>query len=179
MNPREDARKNGPGAAAEIIARLNLSPHPKEGGWFRETYRSRETIPAGALPARGGETSAASTAIYYLLTPDTVSAMHRLATDEVFHFYAGDPVEQLRLFADGRGAVTILGNDLAAGMEPQSVVPAGAWQGARLGRGGRYALLGCTVAPGFDYADYEHGQRAPLAAAYPAFSALIEALTPA
>ena len=178
MNPRDGAEKGGAGAAAEIIARLNLSPHPKEGGWFRETYRSRETIPAGTLQGRGAARSA-STAIYYLLTPDTVSAMHRLATDEVFHFYAGDPVEQLRLFPDGSGAVTILGNELAAGMEPQSVVPAGVWQGARLVHGGRYALLGCTVAPGFDYADYEHGARAPLVAGHPGFAALIEALTPA
>lgn len=179
MNPRGGAGKSETGEAAEIIARLNLSPHPKEGGWFRETYRSREALAAGALPARYGAARSVSTAIYYLLTPDTVSAMHRLASDEVFHFYAGDPVEQLRLFPDGRAGVTILGGDLAAGMAPQSVVPAGVWQGARLIPGGRYALLGCTVAPGFDYADYEHGARAALAAAYPGFAALIAALTPA
>src|SRR5581483_11176343 len=100
---------------------------------------------------------AAATAIYYLLTPDTVSAMHRLATDEIFHFYLGDPVEMLQLRPDGSHRVAILGPDLDAGQRPQIVVPRGVWQGARLVPGGRFALLGTTVAPGFDYADYETG----------------------
>jgi len=176
MNPRDEAAAN---EAAAVIARLGLVPHPKEGGWFRETYRSRETLAPASLPPRYGAARSAATAIYYLLTPDTVSAIHRLASDEVFHFYAGDPVEQLRLFPDGRGEIVRLGNDLAAGHMPQSVVPQGVWQGARLATGGRYALLGCTVAPGFDYADYEAGRRGPLVAAYPAFAALLAALMPA
>ncbi|MCW5773167.1 MAG: cupin domain-containing protein [Rhodospirillaceae bacterium] len=161
---------------AALIDRLGLAPHPREGGYFRETYRADETAAPGA--ARYAGPRAASTAIYYLLTPSTVSALHRLASDEVFHFYAGDPVEQLRLHPDGRGEVVAIGNDLAQGLWPQTMVPRGVWQGARLARGGRFALLGCTVAPGFDYADYEGGQRAALAAAYPQFRGLIEALTP-
>ena len=164
--------------AAAIINALGLVPHPKEGGWFRETYRAAETLPAHVLGARHAGPRAVSTAIYYLLTATTFSALHRLAGDEVFHFYAGDPVEQLRLYADGRGEIVTIGNDLAAGQRPQALVPRGVWQGARLASGGRYALLGCTVSPGFDYADYESGERAALAAAYPGFSERIAALTP-
>lgn len=163
--------------AAAIIAALGLVPHPKEGGWFRETFRSAETLTESALGGRYAGPRAESTAIYYLLTPATFSALHRLASDEVFHFYAGDPVEQLRLFPDGRGEVVTIGNDLAAGQRPQVVVPRGVWQGARLAPGGRYALLGCTVAPGFDYADYAGADGAALAAAYPRFAAKIAALT--
>lgn len=163
--------------AAAIIRALGLAPHPKEGGYFRETYRAAEALPHGAIPRRHGGPRAASTAIYYLLTPTTCSALHRLASDEVFHFYAGDPVEQLRLYPEGRGEVVTIGNNLAAGMRPQTVVPRGVWQGAKLAAGGRYALLGCTVAPGFEYADYEAGARAPLAAAYPDFAVQIATLT--
>lgn len=162
------------GEAAAIIAALGLVPHPKEGGWFRETYRTAEGahVPSG----RYGGPRSASTAIYYLLTPTTFSALHRLASDEVFHFYAGDPVEQLRLFPGGHGEIVTIGNNLASGQRPQVLVPRGVWQGARLAPGGRYALLGCTVAPGFDYADYEHGKRASLIAGFPDFSEWIATL---
>jgi hypothetical protein len=163
--------------AAAIIARLGLTPHSKEGGYFREIYRAEETLSAPALAARYSGPRAVSTAIYYLLTPITFSALHRLASDEIFHFYAGDPVEQLRLFPDGRGEVVVIGADIPSGMCPQTVVPRGVWQGARLRAGGRYALLGCTVAPGFDYADYEAAQGPALNMAYPAFSEWISALT--
>jgi uncharacterized protein len=163
--------------AAAIIAALGLVPHPREGGWFREIYRAAETLPAHALGARYAGPRAVSTAIYYLLTPMTFSALHRLAGDEIFHFYAGDPVEQLRLFPEGHGEIVTIGNDLAAGQRPQVLVPRGVWQGARLAPGGRYALLGCTVAPGFDYADYEGGDRAALGAAYPRFVERIATLT--
>lgn len=165
------------GDAAAIVARLGLVPHPKEGGYFRETYRADEALALGALPARYGGGRSVATAIYYLLTPTNFSALHRLASDEIFHFYAGDPVEQLRLYPDGRGEVVVLGADLAAGMRPQAVVPRGVWQGARLRAAGRYALLGCTVSPGFDYADYESGERRALAASHPEFSNWITALT--
>lgn len=175
MKSRADATAD---EAAAIIARLGLEPHPREGGWFRETYRAAETLAPGALPPRYGAARAAATAIYYLLTPTSFSALHRLASDEVFHFYAGDPVEQLQLYPDGTGATVVIGSDLAAGMRPQVVVPQGVWQGARLASGGRYALLGCTVAPGFDYADYAGGERALLTQAYPAFAERIAALTP-
>lgn len=160
---------------ADLVARLGLVPHPREGGYFRETYRAGE---AAAPAARYGGPRAASTAIYYLLSPSTVSALHRLASDEVFHFYAGDKVEQLRLHPAGHGEIVAIGRDFSRGEVPQTLVPRGVWQGARLAPGGRYALLGCTVAPGFDYADYEAGDRAQLAAAYPQFDAWITALTP-
>ncbi|HZP37191.1 MAG TPA: cupin domain-containing protein [Methylomirabilota bacterium] len=161
-----------------LCALLGLVPHPVEGGFFRETYRSADLVPSDALPARYRGPRAAATAIYYLLTPDTVSAMHRLATDEIFHFYLGDPVEMLQLRPDGSHRVAILGPDLDAGQRPQIVVPRGVWQGARLVPGGRFALLGTTVAPGFDYADYETGERAALLAGHPHARDLIIALTP-
>ncbi len=163
--------------ADEIKAALNLRPHPEEGGFFVETYRSEERIPSEALPARYGGARALGTAIYYLLTPETFSAMHRLASDEVFHFYLGDPVEMLQLFPDGTGRTVTLGQDLAKGMRPQAIVPRGVWQGARLVPGGRFALLRTTVAPGFDFADYAHGQRAALLRTFPAFRNLILSLT--
>lgn len=163
----------------EVIRLLRLAPHPEEGGFFREVYRAAEGLPAAALPERYGGGRAFSTSIYYLLTPETFSAMHRVATDEVFHFYLGDPVEQLRLFPDGRGEVVLLGPELAAGQQLQSVVPRGVWQGARIlpGGGVGFALLGATVAPGFDYADYEGGRREELVAAYPDHAGRIAALT--
>jgi hypothetical protein len=163
--------------AAALIARLGLAPHPREGGYFVETYRSDERITRGALPARYGAERTLGTAIYYLLTPSTFSEMHCLASDEIFHFYLGDPVEMLLLRADGSGEEFVLGTEIAAGMRPQLVVPCGVWQGARLRAEGRFALLGTTVAPGFEYADFETGARAELLAAYPAHAPMILALT--
>ncbi len=163
-------------SADEIIALLNLQPHPAEGGFFAETYRAAEAHAAAELPPRYGQPRAHSTCIYYLLKPGTFSALHRLKSDEIFHFYLGDPVEMLRLHPDGRGETVVLGPDLAEGQRPQTLVPRGVWQGSHLLPGGRFALLGCTVAPGFDYADYEHGRREALAAAYPKFSEMIAAL---
>jgi predicted cupin superfamily sugar epimerase len=163
--------------AEELITLLGLQPHPREGGYFRETYRSAEVLPAASLPARYGADRSAGTAIYYLLTPTTFSALHRLASDEVFHFYLGGPVRMLHLYPDGQGREVLLGPDLARGQRPQVVVPRGVWQGSLLEPGGDFALLGCTVAPGFDYADYETGERADLLARYPAFADLIRRLT--
>ena len=161
----------------ELIARLNLRPHPREGGYFAETYRAAEEIAAQALPARYAGSRSLGTAIYFLITPDHFSALHRLQTDEVYHFYQGDPVELLQLYEDGAGGLFTLGSDLSLGMRPQLVVPRGAWQGARLRPGGRFALLGTTTAPGFDYADYEHGDRQQLLTTYPLFPEAIRALT--
>ena len=156
---------------------LKLEPHPREGGWFRQTYISAERIPHGALPERYLGDRAAATAIYYLLTPTTFSEMHRLASDEVFHFYLGDPVEMLQLKPDGTGEVVRLGSDVEGGMTPQLLVPQGVWQGSRLVAGGEVALLGCTVSPGFDYADYEQGTRDRLTAEYPSLAERIRELT--
>jgi predicted cupin superfamily sugar epimerase len=165
-------------SADELIAFLRLQPHPREGGHFRETYRSADVLPHAALPAHYGAPRCAGTAIYYLLTPGTCSALHRLGSDEIFHFYLGGPVRMLQLFPDGQGREVILGPDLFAGQSPQVVVPRGVWQGSVLEPGAEFALLGCTVAPGFEYADYEHANRAELLAHYPAFAELIKRLTP-
>jgi predicted cupin superfamily sugar epimerase len=163
--------------AEELIRSLGLVPHPKEGGFFRETYRAGESWPAQALLRYQGPRSA-STAIYYLLTPSTFSALHRLQSDELFHFYLGDPIRMLQLEPDGKGRTIVLGHDVVRGQQLQVLAPQGVWQGSRLEPGGAFALLGCTVAPGFEYADYEAGDRHTLLAQYPAFAQLIQQLTP-
>jgi predicted cupin superfamily sugar epimerase len=157
--------------AEEIKTLLKLEPHLVEGGSFRRTYTSSGSI---ELP-RGMR--AQGTAIYYLLEAGTFSEMHVLASDEIFHFYLGDPVEMLQLHPDGRSAVFALGPDLAAGQHMQLVVPAGVWQGTRLVADGKVALLGCTVTPGFDFADYTSGSYAELAAKWPAEAERIRKLT--
>jgi len=151
-----------------IINLLGLKPHPQEGGYFAETYR---------CPKGTGERSLA-TAIYYLLTEDTISAMHRLPTDEIFHFYLGDPVTMLMLDGGMGGRTVTLGSDLFAGERPQIVVPGGVWQGSFVQPGGHFALMGTTMAPGFDASDYEAGVRACLIAEHPDWAILIERLTP-
>jgi hypothetical protein len=157
--------------AEEIKNLLNLEPHPAEGGFYRRTYASAFTVnlPRGPRPT--------GTAIYYLLEPGTFSQMHVLASDEFFHFYLGDPVEMLQLHPDGSSAVLTLGPDLAAGQQVQLVVPAGVWQGSRLIEGGKVALLGCTVTPGFEFADYRSATYAELAAKWPEQAERIKALT--
>ena len=164
-------------AVSEIITRLDLVPLTIEGGYFRETYRAPLTIATNALPADYTGDRNVSTCIYYLLTPDTFSAIHIVKSDEIFHFYAGDAVEMLELWPHGEARIVTIHNDLAAGHEPQHVVPAGVWQGCRLAHGGSWALMGCTVAPGFDYADFELGNRDALCGKYPQHSDLITALT--
>src|SRR5205085_1986173 len=134
-------------------------------------------IPAAGLPARYGKNKASASAIYYLLTADTFSALHRLPTDEIFHFYLGDPVLMLQLLPGGEGRFSTLGPEVLRGQCPQVVVPAGAWQGSYLVPGGNFALLGTTMAPAFDLADYEAGDRAALVGHYPAFADEIERLT--
>jgi len=136
-------------------------------------------IDAASLPgayAAAGERSF-GTAIYYLLTPDTFSELHRLPTEEVFHMYLGGPVRMLQLFAQGAALEVVLGTDIRAGQRPQVVVPAGVWQGSRLEPGVELALLGATMAPGFDYADYESGVREELLAGYPSHAGMISRLT--
>lgn len=144
----------------ELIDALDLRPLEFEGGYYRETYRTE-----------------ASTAIYYLLTADTFSAMHRLRQDEVFHFYAGDSVEMLLLHPGGEHSLVTISNSIEADQHPQVVVPAGTWQGCRVVAGGEWALLGTTVAPPFDVTGYEHGIREELIAAYPDCGAQISSLT--
>jgi uncharacterized protein len=158
----------------DIIQHLNLEKHPTEGGYFSETYRSKETI----KDYKGSERSV-STAIFYLLTNETdaFSEMHRLQTDEIFHFYLGDPVEMLHLYPDGTGKKIIFGNDLANGMQPQVIVPANVWQGARLIEGGRFCLMGTTMAPGFEYSEYQSGSQKELSKRFPEYKKIIAELT--
>jgi uncharacterized protein len=156
---------------------LGLVPLPQEGGFYAESYRSADTLPNPYLPSRYTGERSLATAIYFLLTQDSFSALHRLASDEIYHHYLGDPVEMLHLPEATAGRVVMLGKDFDRGMRPQVVVPRGAWQGARLLPGGSFALLGATVSPGFEFADFELAQREPLLAAYPEFSAWITALT--
>jgi predicted cupin superfamily sugar epimerase len=155
----------------EIKQMLGLEPHPAEGGFYRRTYTSPGSVD---LP-RGLRSQ--STAIYYLLEPGTFSEMHILESDEIFHFYLGDPVEMLQLFPDGRSAGFTLGPDLGAGQHVQLVVPAGVWQGTRLIGDGKMALLGCTVTPGFDFADYRSASFDELAPRWPAEAERIRKLT--
>jgi predicted cupin superfamily sugar epimerase len=146
-------------SADDIIKKYNLKPLPMEGGYYTETYRSDEIIARNALPDRYKADKSPGTAIYYLLTPDTKSALHRLPTDEIFHFYLGDPVRMLLLNEGGEGEIITLGSDIEAGQHVQFVVPCGVWQGAHLIEGGLFALMGTTMAPGFDFADYEPADR--------------------
>jgi len=161
-----------------IIKLLGLEPLHDEGGWYRETYRSDDRLPRGEkLPARYSTDKRFSTAIYYLITADNFSALHRLLSDEIFHFYLGDPVLMLMLHPDGTGETLVLGSDLAGGHHPQLVVTRGTWQGMKLIGDGRFALLGTTVAPSFDREDFELGDRAGLQETYPEYGELIEQLT--
>jgi len=157
--------------AEEIKTLLKLDQHPVEGGFFRRTYTAQATID---LP-RG--VRALGSAIYYLLEEGTFSEMHVLDSDEVFHFYLGDPVEMLQLHPDGTSSVVTLGHDLGAGQQVQLLVPAGVWQGMKLIGAGKVALLGCTVTPGFNYADYRNAKYAELAAKWPEQAKRIRALT--
>ncbi|MGD0445265.1 MAG: cupin domain-containing protein [Edaphobacter sp.] len=164
--------------AEDVKKLLGLQPHPREGGWYVRTYEASEVVAAEAfadgLYAGDRRTG---TAIYYLLEQGTFSEMHRLKSDEVFHFYAGDAVEMLQLREGGAGMIVVIGNDLARAQRPQVVVERGVWQGCRLVEGGRWALLGCTVSPGFEFEDYESGVRELLCADWPKFAEPIEALT--
>jgi len=153
--------------AEEVQQLLQLKPLSVEGGFFRETYRSRWTVAAEYLPDGIGGSRSIGTAIYYMITPETFSSLHRLPGTEVFHFYLGDPVLMLQLLPDGSSRTITLGPDLLNGQQPQVVVRGNVWQGSRLVPGGKWALMGTTMSPGFDYADYENGDREKLIALYP------------
>ena len=165
---------------AEVLIReLGLEALPLEGGHFRQNYKADETV---AVTRPGLETpllKPRSSAILYLLSadPDSFSALHRLPTDEIYHFYLGDPVELLLLREDGGSEVITLGHDILNGQHVQFAVPAGVWQGSRLVSGGEFALMGTTMAPGFIEQDYIPGDRASLIERYPDRAGLIRQLT--
>jgi predicted cupin superfamily sugar epimerase len=163
--------------AEDVKRLLELTPLELEGGFFRETYRSRWQVSNEYLPEGVRGPRSIGTAIYYMITPESFSTLHRLPGTEVFHFYLGDAVQMLQLHPDGASQTVTLGRDLVAGQQPQVVVRGGIWQGCRLAPGGKWALLGTTMSPGFDYADYETGVRDELIARYPRAADAIRAYT--
>lgn len=158
--------------AQTLIRQLGLLPHP-EGGHYRETYRSQQSM---VLPGSSASRHVC-TGIYFLLEAGNFSAFHRIASDEMWHFYAGQAIDILEIDEAGHLQSTRLGPDITHGDTPQHVVPAGRWFASRLSAGGTFVLVGCTVAPGFDFADFELGQRASLCAAYPQHAETVCALT--
>lgn len=167
-------RAGGP-VAAELIAGLGLTRHP-EGGWYRETYRAAGTIPGNLLPEHVAGERSFSTAIYFLLERGGMSALHRIKSDELWHFHAGAALTVHVITPAGDYYPLTLGSDLATGETFQAVVPAGCWFGAETT--GDYSLVGCTVAPGFDFADFEMGSRSDLLGRFPAHAGIIRRLTP-
>lgn len=167
--------------AEQVRTLLDLLPLPQEGGFYRETYRSACEIAEVDLPDTYAGPRSASTAIYFLLTPEEHSAWHVLPSDELFHFYLGDPVIMTQLRPDSGVENKTLGVDLAAGHRPQVLVPGNVWQACRLADGGALALLGCTVAPGFDFRDFHvatHEEVQRLAELYPHAAEEVRRLAP-
>lgn len=155
----------------EIIANLNLQPHP-EGGYYRETYRAEEEI---ALA--DGKKRNTSTGIYYLLKDGDKSHLHRLSSDEIWLFHQGEPLEIVMIHEDGRYEIETLGNQLEQNEIPQVVIKANVWFGARLKSGKGYALVSCIVAPGFDFEDFEMGKKEELLREFPHLRKEIEEMS--
>lgn len=156
------------------IERLALVRHP-EGGWFRESYRSAEGVDAAGLPERFGGRRSFATAIYFLLEQGGISALHRIRSDEMWHFYDGSPLRVEMIDSAGDASSFVLGSDPDRGEAFQGIVPAGCWFGAAAE--GEWSLVGCTVSPGFDFADFEMGDRSALVRRFPQHRSLIERLT--
>lgn len=185
-------RKSTGRTAKYRIESLCLKPHP-EGGWFRETYRSNEKIAKTYLPKRYGSKRAFGTAIYFLLKGGQFSAFHRLKSDEIWHFYDGAPVAIFIIQKSGALKKIKLGLNPEAGEQPQVVIKANSWFAAALAgldfkshisnrksaieNPKSFVLLGCTVAPGFDFSDFELGRRAELIKRFPHQRRLIERFT--
>ena len=164
--------------ADEVKEILGLVKHPREGGWYVRTWESEELVAASCFEdGRYDGARRTSTAIYYLLEPGTFSEMHVLKSDEIFHHYMGGAVEMLQLFANGSSSRVVIGKDLEAGERPQCVVRTGVWQGSRLLKAEGWALLGCTVSPGFEFEDYEDAAAEELVARWPGEAEMIRGLT--
>lgn len=163
----------------EIIAHLYLEPLPGEGGYFRRIYTHPHRLTAESLAPQYTSSRDLASAIYYLITKDMFSALHRLDAHETFHFHMGDPVEMLQFHPNGSAEKIHIGNDLAAGQSPFIEVPGGIWQGTRLTTDGEhgYALLSVVVTPGFDWDDFELADRHNLTEQYPDWREDIESLT--
>lgn len=159
----------------ELIKQLELEKHP-EGGWYRETYRSAEVVQGNGLPARFAGDRSFCTAIYFLLQSGEFSALHRIKSDEMWHFYAGEPLTMHVITPSGDYYPLKLGSSISDGEVFQAVVPAGCWFGAEVSGDG-YSLVGCTVAPGFDFADFEMGAREQLLKEFPEQAEIVRHLT--
>jgi predicted cupin superfamily sugar epimerase len=163
-------------SARQWIETLGLRPHP-EGGYYRETYRAAEVLSPACLPPRFGGERAMCTAIYYLLEGSDLAALHRIRQDEVLHFYDGAAAVIHVIDPAGNYSASRLGRNLAQGEFPQIMVPGGHLFGMKVADGGTYSFFGCTVAPGFDFADFEMPTRADLVRKFPQHRGLIESLT--
>lgn len=163
--------------ASYWVEKYNLVPHP-EGGFYAETYRSCDKIAKAALPAGFTGARSFSTGIYFLLESSNFSAFHKIRSDEMWHFYQGEALEIFVIYPDaGQLEVIRLGNDPDKGETFQAVVPAHTWFASRPASGSEYALVGCTVSPGFDFEDFEMADRDTLKASFPQHQKLIEELT--
>lgn len=156
-----------------IVTQYKLIPHP-EGGYYKETYRSQEIIPAKGLPARFTGDRNVSTAIYFLLLENLFSAFHRIKSDECWHFYEGDSLHVHVLHSKGNYELIRLGKNREIGEVYQAIVPADAWFASETQ--GQYSFVGCTVAPGFDFHDFELAKAAELKSEYAEQASLIERL---
>ncbi|MBK5269446.1 MAG: cupin domain-containing protein [Bacteroidia bacterium] len=159
----------------QLILQFHLQPHP-EGGWYKETYKSNEAIAAGALPKRFEGDRVFSTAIYFLLEQGDFSAFHRIKSDECWHFYSGDPLLIYVIKEGGQLDIITLGNDIGNGQIFQYVVPANCWFGSEPAPNSSFCFVGCTVAPGFDFVDFEMANASALAALYPQHENIIRRL---
>lgn len=159
----------------QLIQQYNLESHP-EGGWYKQTYKSGEQIPADALPERFGANRSFSTAIYFLLEQGDFSAFHRIKSDECWHFYAGGPLLIYIIDQNGKLKIISLGNDFKEGQSFQYVVPANCWFASCPAPGIEYCFVGCTVSPGFEFDDFELASATELTAIYPKHKKIIEQL---
>ncbi|MFM2135992.1 MAG: hypothetical protein RL021_1392 [Bacteroidota bacterium] len=161
--------------AEYLINTFSMNRHP-EGGYYKETYRSPENIPHSGLPGRFTGDRSFSTAIYFLLIGEEFSSFHRIKADEVWHFYTGSPLELSMISPEGVLTTAIIGNQPENGHHFQYTVPAGYWFASRCCDGNGFSFVGCTVAPGFDFADFELAKREALTLAFPDHSSLIRSL---
>jgi uncharacterized protein len=158
------------------IQHLQLNRHI-EGGWYTEAYRSALTFTKEQLPAAFGSERNACTHIYFLLDKKGYSAFHRIKSDELWHFYAGDPLIIYEIDEEGKMKEHLLGNDIEKEQSLFCTIKEGNWFGSKVADGGEYVLAGCTVAPGFDFNDFELADKKLLLAAYPHYAKQINQLT--
>jgi len=160
----------------ELVKKLELLPHP-EGGYYKEVYRSSETIVRTALPQKFSGERNFCTSIYFLIEMNNFSALHKIQSDEIFHFYAGDAMEVVEINKQGNLKSTLVGNKIEQDQVFQYTVKAGHWFGSRVATGGHFSLVGCTVSPGFDFVDFEMAKRDDLVRKYPQHEVLIGEMT--